>query len=96
LFWTEPDLAFLAVCAPANLKSERRGLAFLSQTHVSATRLIREVALRDLKPSRTQNFRGQSLNQKFAFDFPIVWRSTLFLHKAKMLNAMSLVSRFSR
>jgi hypothetical protein len=95
LFWAEPDLAFLAVCATADLKSERRGLAFLSQTHVPATRLVREVALRDLKPPRTQNFRRQSLNQKFALDFLIVWRSTVFSHKAKMLNATSLVSRFS-
>jgi hypothetical protein len=56
---------------------------------VSATRLIREVALRDLKPPRTQNFRRQSLNQKFAFDFPIVWRSIVVLHEIRMLNGIS-------
>jgi hypothetical protein len=38
----------------------------------------------------------QPPKQKFAFNFPIVYCSSIFLHKVNMLNAMSLLSRFSR
>jgi hypothetical protein len=38
----------------------------------------------------------QLLKQKFAFNFPIVSRQIVHLHKVRMLNAMDLLSRFSR
>jgi hypothetical protein len=39
---------------------------------------------------------GHLLKQKFAFNFPIVSRQIVHLHKVRMLNAMDLLSRFSR
>jgi hypothetical protein len=39
---------------------------------------------------------GQLLKQKFAFNFPIVSRQIVHLHKVRILNAMDLLSRFSR
>ena len=47
LFWAEPDLAFLPVCAAAHLESQRCGLAFFAETHLSAGRFTRQITLLD-------------------------------------------------
>jgi len=96
LFWAEPDLAFFPVCAAAHLESQRCGRAFSAETDLSACGLTRQITLIDNVAPRAFQFIGQPLKQKFAFNFSIVCCSSNFLHKANMLNAMSLLSRFSR
>ena len=96
LFWAEPDLAFFPVCTAAHLESQRCGRAFFAQTDLSACGLTRQITLIDnVAPRAIQPIRQPS-KQKFAFNFSIVCCSTIFLHKVNMLNAMSLLSRFSR
>jgi hypothetical protein len=96
LFWAEPDLAFFPVCTATDLESQRCGRALFAETDLSACGLTRQITLIDNVAPRAFQFIGQPLKQKFAFDFPIVCCASIFLHKANMLNAMSLLSRFSR
>jgi hypothetical protein len=95
LFWAEPDLAFFPVCAAAHLESQRCSRAFLAETDLSACGFTRQITLIDNIAPRSVQLIRQPLKQKFAFNFPIVSCSSTFLHKANMLNAMSLLSRFS-
>jgi len=96
LFWAKLDLAFFPVCASAHFESERRGFSFSTQPHVSACALDCQITLRDRIVRPVLEFLRQPLNQKFAFDFPILRRSIVRLHKMEMLNAMDSLSRFSR
>jgi hypothetical protein len=84
------------VRAAAYFESQRCGLAFLAKTDLSACGFTRQVTLLDNVTTRAPQFVGQPLKQKFAFDFPIVYCPSIFLHNANMLNATSLLSRFSR
>jgi hypothetical protein len=62
-----------------------------------AARFRGQITLRNKRVSRTLQFLWQSFQQKLAFYFPAVWRSTILLHKVKMLNAMGLaVEIFAR
>ena len=61
-----------------------------------ASRFRGQIALGNDTASRLLQSLRELFQQKLAFDFPAVWRSTILLHKVKMLNATSLVSRFSR
>jgi len=96
LFWTELDLAFFPVTTAAHLESQRGGRAFFAETNLPACRFTRQITLIDNIAPRAIQLVWQPLKQKFAFNFPIVCCSSIFLHKANMLNAMSLLSRFSR
>ena len=58
---------------------------------MSAPRFCGQIALGNSTASRLFQFLRQPFQQKLAFDFPAVWRSTILLHKVKMLNAMGLV-----
>ena len=96
LFWAEPDLAFFPVTTAAHLESQRCGRAFFAETDLSACGLTRQITLIDNVAPRAIQLIRQPPKQKFAFNFPIVYCSSIFLHKVNMLNAMSLLSRFSR
>ncbi len=96
LFWTELDLAFFPVRAATYLESERRSFAFFSETHLSACRFCRQITLLDNVMPRALQLIGQLPKQEFAFNFSIVSRLIFDLHKVRMLNAMDLLSRFSR
>src|SRR4030095_16771518 len=96
LFWAKPDLACVPVTAAAHLESQRGDAAFFAQTNLSTCGFTRQITLLDNIAPRALQFIGQPLQQKFAFNFPIVCCWTVVLHEANMLNAMSLLSRFSR
>jgi hypothetical protein len=96
LFWTEPDLAFFAVSTTAHLESQRCSRAFFAETDLSACGFTRQITLIDNVAPRAIQLIRQPPKQKFAFNFPIICCSRIFLHKANMLNATSLLSRFSR
>jgi hypothetical protein len=96
LFWTEPDLAFFPVSTTAHLESQRRSRAFFAETDLSACEFTGQITLINNVAPRAVQLIRQSSKQKFAFNFPIICCSSIFLHKANMLNAMSLLSRFSR
>ncbi len=96
LFWTEPDLAFFPVCPAAHLESQRCSRAYFAETDLSACGFTRQITLIDNVAPRAIQFIRQSVKQKFAFNFPIICCSSIFLHKANMLNATGLLSRFSR
>jgi hypothetical protein len=57
---------------------------------MSAPRFCGQIALGNNTASRLLQFLRQPFQQKLAFDFPAVWRSTILLHEVKMLNAMGL------
>ena len=95
LFWAKPDLAFFPVAAAAHFESQRCGAAFFAETDLSTCGITRQITLIDNVASRLQVL-GQPLQQKFAFNFSILCCWAVLLHKANMLNAMSLLSRFSR
>jgi hypothetical protein len=83
LFPTEPDLAFFPMCAATDLESERRCFAFLAETNLSARRFCRQITLVDnVMPPALQLIR-QLLQQKFAFNFPIVSRQIVQSHKLR-------------
>jgi hypothetical protein len=96
LFWAEPDLAFFPVSAPAHLKGQCCSRAFLAETDLSTRGFTRQIPLIDNVAPRAIQLIWQSLEQKFAFNFSIICCSSIFLHKVNMLNAMNLLSRFSR
>jgi hypothetical protein len=96
LFWAQPDLAFFPVTTPAHLESQRGGRAFFAETNLPACGFTCQITLIDNVAPRPIQLVWQPFKQKFAFNFPIVCYPSIFLHKAKMLNAMSLLSRFSR
>ncbi len=96
LFWAKPDLAFFPVAAAAHFESQRCGAAFFAETDLSACGFARQIALFDNVTPRALQCIGQPFKQKFAFNFSIVCCWTVVLHKANMLNAKSLLSRFSR
>jgi hypothetical protein len=96
LFWAEPDLAFFPVTTAAHLESQRCDVAFFADPDLSACGFTRQVTLLDNVTARAVHPIGQALEQKFAFNFPIVCSTSVLLHEANMLNAMRLVSRFSR
>jgi len=56
-----------------------------------ASRFRGQIALGNDTASRLLQSLRELFQQKLAFDFPAVWRSTILLHKVKMLNAMGLV-----
>ena len=63
---------------------------------MSAGRFGRQITLRYwIVPPALEVLR-ELLKQKFAFNFPIVSRLIVHLHKVRMLNAVDLLSRFSR
>ena len=96
LFRTELDLAFFTMCAATDLESQRHSFAFFSETNLSACGFGRKITLLDNVMPRALQLIGQLSKQKFAFNFPIVSRPIVHLHKVRMLNAMDLLSRFSR
>jgi hypothetical protein len=57
---------------------------------MSAPRFCGQIALGNNTASRLLEFLRQPFQQKLSFDFPAVWRSTILLHKVKMLSAMGL------
>jgi len=57
---------------------------------MSAPRFCGQIALGNNTASRLLQFLRQPFQQKLAFDFQAVWRSTVLLHKVKILNAMGL------
>jgi len=96
LFRAESDLAFFPVYASAHFESERCSFAFFTETDLSAGGFGRQITLRYRIVPPVLEFLRQQPNQKFAFNFPIVSRPIADLHKVSMLNAIDLLSRFSR
>jgi hypothetical protein len=96
LLWAEPDLAFFPVSTPAYLESQRCSRAFFAETDLSTCGFTRQITLIDNVAPRAIQLIRQPPKQKFAFNFPIICCSSIFLHKINMLNAMTLLSRFSR
>jgi hypothetical protein len=82
--------------AAAYLEGQRGYRAFFPETDLSACGFTRQVTLIDNVAPRPLHVIWQPLKQKFAFNFPIISCSRIFWHKVNMLNAMSLLSRFSR
>jgi hypothetical protein len=93
LFWAEPDLAFFAVSTATHLESQRCSRAFFAEPDLSARGFTRQVTLINNVAPRAIQLIRQPPKQKFAFNFPIICRPSIFLHKTNMLNAMSLLSR---
>ena len=60
-----------------------------------ASRFRGQISLGNDTASRLLQSLRELLQQKLAFDFPAVWRSTILLHKVKMLDAMGLVVEIS-
>ena len=60
-----------------------------------ASRFRGQISLGNETASRLLQSLRELFQQKLAFDFPAVWRSTILLHKVKMLNAMGLVVEIS-
>src|SRR5437773_138245 len=89
LLWAELDLAFFPMRASPHFEGERCSFALLSKPNMSASWFGRQVTLRDLIMTTVLQLIRDLLNQKFAFNFPIV-------HKAEIVNATGLLSRFSR
>ena len=81
LFWAELDLALFPVCPTANFESERRGFALFPKANMPASGLGGQITLRDLIMATVLQFIGQLPNQKFAFNFPVLCRATVLLHK---------------
>jgi hypothetical protein len=96
LFWTKPDLAFFPMSTPPHLESQRCSRAFFAETDLSAGGFTRQVTLVYNIASRAIQLVRQPPKQKFAFNFPIICGASILWHKANMLNAMSLLSRFSQ
>src|SRR5881396_185389 len=90
----KPDLAFFPMRAAANFESKRCSFALFSKPNMPASGFGRQVTLRDWIMATALQFLRELLNQKFAFNFPIVSRP--IPHKAEILNATGLLSRFSR
>src|SRR6266478_305924 len=83
LFRTEPDLAFFPVCAATHFKRKRCGFAFFAETNLPAGGFGRQITLRyRIVPPALEILR-QLLNQKFAFNFPIVSRQIVQSHEMK-------------
>jgi len=61
-----------------------------------ASRFRSQIALGNDTASRLLQSLRELLQQKLAFDFPAVWRSTILLHKVKMLNPIGFAVEFSR
>src|SRR5690242_1614076 len=96
LFCAKLDLELFAMSATSYLKGQRCSLALFSKTDLSACRFCCQVTLRDWIMAAALQFLRQPLDQKFAFNFPILSRPIVHSHKAEILNATALVSRFSR
>src|SRR5206468_1713144 len=69
---------------------------FFTETNLSACRFGRQITLSYRIVAAALEVLWQQPNQKFAFNFPIVPRLVVDSHKMSMLNAMDLLSRFSR
>src|SRR6266567_4282349 len=95
LFWAEFDLAFFPGAAAAHFESQRCSFPLFAETNLPARGLCCQITLSDHIASRTLEFIRELFQQKLAFDFPAVWRSTTLLHKVKMLNAMGLAVEHS-
>jgi hypothetical protein len=92
LFCAELDFALFSRAAAAYFEGQRGTFTLSAQPNMSPSKgLDCQIALCNwIMPPTTELFRQPS-NQKFSFDFPIGWRSTIPLHKIKMLNTMSVV-----
>src|SRR5436309_8757355 len=94
LLWAELDLAFFPMRASPHFEGERCSFALFSKPNMSASGFGSQVTLRNWIMATALQFLRERLNQKFAFNFPIVSRP--IPHKAEILNATGLLSRFSR
>src|SRR6266567_5870549 len=68
LLRAQPNLAFFPDRRPADLERKKSCFSFFAQPDVPPARFVRQIALRDSKMPRAQDFQRQSLDQKFTFD----------------------------
>src|SRR5262245_10836006 len=78
-----------------DLESQRRSVALLSKPDLSTGPFGCQIALLDKKAWRPFQVVWQPFDRKFSFNFAIVSRRFVLLHKLNIVGAMRSVSRLS-